>query len=77
MEKNIRPSVSKIGYVVSGAVVGSVLGLLFAPRAGAATRDQMSLWLREKKLNGRVAMHDAIETGRRTFRRNVKSLSGA
>lgn len=77
MEKNIRPSVSKFGYLVSGAVIGSVLGLLFAPRAGRATRDHMNLWLREKKLNGRVAMREAIESGRRTFRRNVKTLSGA
>ena len=35
-----------------GAVAGAVLGILFAPRSGEDTREQMSDWLRERREKG-------------------------
>lgn len=73
MEKSMRRS--RVGYFFSGAVIGSVIGLLYAPRAGRATREQMGRWIGDKRMKGREVVNSALESGRRTFRR-AKSLSG-
>lgn len=34
---------------LTGAAVGAVLGVLFAPRAGSQTREQLADWLKERR----------------------------
>lgn len=71
MENDIveSSSASRIGYFISGAVIGSCIALLYAPRAGRETRDRMSDWFQEKKERGQAAVKDAVDSGSRTFRR--------
>lgn len=67
------------GYFISGAAVGAALGVLFAPKAGSETREQMSSWLKEKTEKGRggyQAMKEALESGRRNLRARAKKLMG-
>lgn len=67
---------SGVGIFVVGAVIGSVVGLLFAPRAGIEMREDIGSWLQDKRDKGRIAVREAMETGRRTFRRGQRSMSG-
>lgn len=70
MENDIgESSSSRIVYFLSGAVIGSCIALLYAPRAGRETRDRMSDWLQEKKERGQAAVKNAVASGSRTFRR--------
>ena len=80
MEQDKRKLVTYAGYFISGAAVGAVLGVLFAPKAGKETREDMTRWLKEKREKSRVeyqAMKEALETGRKTFRAKEKELIGA
>lgn len=79
MEYDARKLATYAGYFVSGAAVGAALGVLFAPKAGRATREELSLWLKEKRAKGRVeyrAMKEALDTGRKAFATKEKELSG-
>lgn len=69
MERDIKASSFKAGYFISGAVIGSAIALLFAPRAGKETRNRVSGWLEEKRRKGTAAMKEAVDSGGRTFRR--------
>ena len=80
MEQETKKWATYAGYFISGTVVGAVLGVLYAPKAGKETRDDLSFWLKEKREKGRVeyqAIKEALETGRRTFRAKEKELAGA
>ncbi len=36
-------------YFLAGAAVGAALGVLFAPRAGDETREQLADWMKERR----------------------------
>ena len=78
MENNTRRLATYAGYFISGAALGTALGVLFAPKAGRETRIDMSLWLKEKRANSRVeyrAMKEALDAGRRAFQSKEKQLA--
>jgi len=37
---------------VTGAAIGAALGVLFAPRSGGETREQLADWLKERREKG-------------------------
>lgn len=79
MEQGTRKYATYAGYFISGAVIGAVLGALYAPKAGKETREQMNAWLKDKREKGRVrlqAAKEALEKGRETFRDKTKELAG-
>ena len=39
-------------FLLGGLTVGAVLGVLFAPRAGAETREDVAEWLRNRREKG-------------------------
>lgn len=49
METEERTQSWGIWYLVGGAVVGAVAGLLFAPKAGEETRDELDKWARRNR----------------------------
>ena len=78
MENDTRRWALYAGYFVSGAAIGAALGVIFAPKAGRETREDVSRWLAEKRNKGRVeykAMKEALESGRKTFQAKQKELS--
>lgn len=60
-----------VGYAplfLSGAVIGAVLGVLFAPSSGEETRRNIGGWLKERREKGRMsyqAIREALEKGRK------------
>ena len=38
-----------VGAFVAGGLIGAALGILFAPKAGKETRDQLGDWMEETK----------------------------
>lgn len=44
-------------YFLAGTAIGAALGVLFAPRAGAETREQLGDWLKERKEKGSELLH--------------------
>ena len=42
---------------VTGAAVGAALGVLFAPRAGSETREQLTDWLKDRREKGSDLLH--------------------
>ncbi len=78
MENDTRKYATYVGYFAAGAAIGAALGVLFAPKAGKETREQVNRWLKERREKGRVeyqAMKEALETGRKTFLAKEKELS--
>ena len=78
MVQDTRKMATYAGYFISGAAIGAVLGVIFAPKAGKETREDVSRWLKEKREKGRVeyrAMKEALDTGRKTFAAKEKELT--
>jgi gas vesicle protein len=44
-------------YFLAGTAVGAALGVLFAPRSGQDTREQLGDWLKERKEKGTELLH--------------------
>jgi gas vesicle protein len=44
-------------YFLAGTVAGAALGILFAPRAGEETREQLKDWMKERKEKGSELLH--------------------
>lgn len=75
MEQRTNKWAAYTGYFITGAGIGAALGMLYAPRSGRETRREMSLWLRERKAQGRVeyqAMREALTRGRKNILSKVK-----
>ena len=43
---------SGLFYFLAGTAIGAALGVLFAPRAGSETREQLGDWLKERRESG-------------------------
>jgi gas vesicle protein len=48
---------------VTGAAVGAALGVLFAPRAGRETRENLAEWLKERREKGEDLLQTVKEEG--------------
>ena len=44
-------------YFLAGAAAGAVLGVLFAPKAGAETREQLADWVKDRREQGSELLH--------------------
>ena len=44
-------------YFLAGTAVGAALGVLFAPRAGRETREDIGEWLKERREQGSELLH--------------------
>lgn len=80
MEQDTRKYATYAGYFIAGTAIGAALGVLFAPKAGRETREDLNAWLkdrREKSRKSYQAMKEALESGTRTFRTKAKELAGA
>ncbi len=49
--------------LVTGAAIGAALGVLFAPRSGNETREQLADWLKERREKGADLLHTVREEG--------------
>lgn len=46
---------------VTGAAVGAALGVLFAPRSGTETREQLGDWIKERREKGEDLLNKVKE----------------
>jgi gas vesicle protein len=79
VEQDTKKYATYAGYFIAGTAIGAALGVLFAPKAGKETREDMSAWLKERREKSRksyLAMKEALESGTKNFRAKAKELSG-
>lgn len=68
---------------LSGAAMGAVLGVMFAPDSGKETRRKLADWIKEKRAKGREQVLQkkdqvaaAIEAGAKAFKEAEKKKLG-
>ncbi len=79
VEQKTRNIAEYAGFFISGAAVGAALGMIFAPKGGRETREDMSRWLKEKREKSGVeyqAVKEALHAGRKAFAAKEKELAG-
>ena len=54
---------SNLIFFLAGAAIGAGLGVLFAPKAGKETREQLGDWLKEKREDGGALLAKLKEEG--------------
>ncbi|MFH2204087.1 MAG: YtxH domain-containing protein [Elusimicrobiota bacterium] len=68
-------------YLLLGTTTGAVIGILFAPKTGKETREELTNWLEDKREKGSVAVEEfrknlpehkerILEASRKVFKRN-------
>src|SRR5436309_1862996 len=74
----------KFAYFLAGLGIGSVVGILFAPRSGEETRDMLSSrydegrdYVSRRGREVREQAEDMVERGRRTVGRTKENLQSA
>ncbi len=75
---------AKISYFLVGLGIGSLIGILFAPRSGEETREYLTQkaeegreYAREKARELRERAEDLLERGKEVASRQKESLSAA
>ena len=53
-----NPTPSRMPYLLAGAAVGGILGVLFAPRPGSENRKALKDWLEETRMKGRRTLQN-------------------
>lgn len=73
-----------LGFFVFGAVAGAVAGVLFAPRSGKETREDIATWLKNRREQTKETLSEirekthlqkekllaAVKAGRETYKQN-------
>ena len=80
VEQETRNWAAYAGYFISGAAIGTVLGVLYAPKAGRESREEVNAWLKDRSERSRVeyrAMKEALARGAKTVRAKAKERAGA
>ncbi|MDP3542167.1 MAG: YtxH domain-containing protein [Elusimicrobiota bacterium] len=75
-----KPYAASVGFLLAGAIVGAALGVLFAPKAGVDTREDVGSWLKAKTQRRRIqlrAMKETLAARREALRARAKELIGA
>jgi gas vesicle protein len=75
---------SKVSYFLAGLGVGSLIGILFAPKSGEDTREYLSLKVNEgseyaqKKVQDlRVRAEDLVERGKEVVSQEKRKIAAA
>jgi gas vesicle protein len=75
-----RDSGSNVVFLLLGGVIGAAAGLLFAPKSGKETREQLSDWLDERRERGTELLHkikDAVPEKKEALLAAVKGAKQA
>ena len=70
-----------IAYLLLGATAGAIVGVLFAPKTGKESREELKNWLDEKREKSETAIEEfrkqlpehkerILQAGRKVFKRN-------
>ncbi len=75
---------SRVNYFCVGLGIGALAGILFAPKSGAETRDDVTRKVQEGKEHAQAKVHelraraeDLVESGKQASTQLKESISGA